>query len=185
MLVARQVLSMVDPEFLTAGTLAAAIDAARPPAELALNLDGARQSAATLIAAWKEADMSAGVGTSWDSLARECDAWAESGRRVELWWRDDDAIADTPALRRLIGIATVPLALAVIPAGLEPSLPAFLKSHHSVGVLQHGFDHRNRAPPAPRNRNFRQPGPGRRSPATLPAAATGWPPPSARNSCRR
>jgi predicted glycosyltransferase len=53
MLVERQVLSMVDPEFLTAGTLAAAIDAVRPPAELALNLDGARQSAAGLIAAWK------------------------------------------------------------------------------------------------------------------------------------
>src|SRR5689334_11850850 len=53
MLVERQVLSMVDPEFLTAGTLAAAVDAARPPAELALNLDGARESAAALIAALK------------------------------------------------------------------------------------------------------------------------------------
>lgn len=54
MLVERQVLSMVDPEFLTAGTLAAAVDAARPPAALALNLDGARQTAAQLIAAWKQ-----------------------------------------------------------------------------------------------------------------------------------
>ena len=51
MLMERQVLSMVDPEFLTAGTLAAAIDAVRPPAELTLNLDGARQSAVRLIAA--------------------------------------------------------------------------------------------------------------------------------------
>jgi predicted glycosyltransferase len=54
MLMQRQVLSMVDPEFLTAGTLAAAIDAVRRPAALELNLDGARQSAAELIAAWKE-----------------------------------------------------------------------------------------------------------------------------------
>ncbi|HWA50656.1 MAG TPA: glycosyltransferase [Dongiaceae bacterium] len=54
MLVERQVLGMVDPEFLTPGTLAAAIDAAHAPAELALNLDGARQSAAELIAAWKQ-----------------------------------------------------------------------------------------------------------------------------------
>jgi predicted glycosyltransferase len=53
MLVQRQVLSMVDPEILTAGTLAAAIDAARPPAAVELNLDGARQSASELIAAWK------------------------------------------------------------------------------------------------------------------------------------
>ena len=54
MLVERQVLGMVDPEFLTAGTLAAAIDAAKPPAALDLNLDGARQSADGLIAAWKK-----------------------------------------------------------------------------------------------------------------------------------
>jgi len=54
MLAERQVLSMVDPEFLTAGTLAAAIDGARAPAELALNLDGARQSATQLIDAWKQ-----------------------------------------------------------------------------------------------------------------------------------
>ncbi|MEZ5830592.1 MAG: glycosyltransferase [Dongiaceae bacterium] len=52
MLVERGVLSMVDPEFLTAGTLAAAIDAARPPAALDLALDGAQQSAEALIAAW-------------------------------------------------------------------------------------------------------------------------------------
>jgi predicted glycosyltransferase len=54
MLTERQVLGMVDPEFLTPGTLAAAVDAAHAPAELALNLDGARQSAADLIAAWKQ-----------------------------------------------------------------------------------------------------------------------------------
>lgn len=82
---------------------------------------------------------------SWDELARECDAWAAIGRRVALWWRDDDAVADNPALRRLIAVARVPLSVAVIPADLSPSLPAFLKSHQSVSVLQHGFDHRNRA----------------------------------------
>ena len=54
MLTERQVLGMVDPEFLTPGTLAAAVDAAHAPAELALNLDGARRSAAGLIAAWKQ-----------------------------------------------------------------------------------------------------------------------------------
>jgi len=78
-------------------------------------------------------------------LARECDAWHASGRTVELWWRDDDAVADTDALRRLLASLTVPVALAVIPARLEPSLPALLKSHGSVSVLQHGFDHQNRA----------------------------------------
>jgi predicted glycosyltransferase len=52
MLTERKVLGMVDPEILTPGTLAAAIDAAQSPAALELKLDGAEQSAADLIAAW-------------------------------------------------------------------------------------------------------------------------------------
>ena len=57
-------------------------------------------------------------------------------------------------LRRLLAEASVPIALAVIPAGLEPSLPALLKSHGSVSVLQHGFDHRNRAPAGGKKSEF-------------------------------
>lgn len=88
--------------------------------------------------------------TDWSDLARECDAWRVAGRKVELWWRDDDAIADTPQLRRLVALTHVPrlhvpLALAVIPAGLEPSLAALLADRDGVNALQHGFDHRNRA----------------------------------------
>ena len=88
--------------------------------------------------------------SDWDSLARECEAWAQAGRTVELWWRDDDAIADTLALRRLLALAKVPLAqipvaLAVIPARLEDTLPPLLKSHRFVSVLQHGYEHQNRA----------------------------------------
>lgn len=85
---------------------------------------------------------------SWDDLARECDAWAAQGRPVELWWRDDDAVADTPELRQLLALAAgrAPLALAVIPATLGPGLPALLaQAGGEVGVLQHGYDHRNRA----------------------------------------
>lgn len=98
--------------------------------------------------------MSSGQAQPWDSLARECDAWAAAGHPVELWWRDDDAVADTDALRRLLASVTVPLALAVIPARLEPSLPALLKSHGSVSVLQHGFDHWNRAPAGGKKSEF-------------------------------
>jgi hypothetical protein len=90
----------------------------------------------------------------WDALGAECDAWARLGRPVELWWRDDDAVADTVALRRLIALATVPVALAVVPAGLRPSLPALLNGHKSVSVLQHGFDHRNRAPAGVKKSEF-------------------------------
>lgn len=92
----------------------------------------------------------------WDDLARECDAWAAAGRVVELWWRDDDSVEDTAALRRLLELAAgrAPIALAVIPAMLRSSLTDHLGDHlrdrpgdegNSVSVLQHGYDHGNRA----------------------------------------
>lgn len=96
--------------------------------------------------------------SGWDALARECDAWEAAwqmgGRPVEFWWRDDDAAADTDALRDLLALATVPIALAVIPARLEQSLPGLLRSYGSVSVLQHGFDHRNRAPAGGKKSEF-------------------------------
>lgn len=51
MLTERRVLSMVDPDILTPGTLAAAIDAAQAPATLELDLGGAAKSASDLLAA--------------------------------------------------------------------------------------------------------------------------------------
>lgn len=99
--------------------------------------------------------MSSWSSQHWNSLAGECDAWTAAGRTAELWWRDDDAVADTPALRRLLALtARVPIALAVIPATLEPSLPALVKSHGAVSVLQHGFDHKNRAPAGAKKSEF-------------------------------
>lgn len=91
------------------------------------------------------------------SLRDELDHWAEHGRRADFWWRDDDAVADTPALRQLLERATgqaLPLWLAVIPAELQDSLPAALIDHPGVGVLQHGVDHRNRAAPDQRKCEF-------------------------------
>ena len=102
--------------------------------------------------------------TGWQDLARECDAWAAAGSTVELWWRDDDAIADTPALRRLLALARgrAPVALAVIPGTLTPSLAPLLDLEgKTVSVLQHGYDHGNRAPADAKKSEF---------PATRPAA---------------
>lgn len=82
-----------------------------------------------------------------DLLVRELDHWAADGRVASLWWRDDDALAATPALATLLGLAgahAVPVALAVIPAALDPSLaPALAGS--GAAVLQHGYAHRNHA----------------------------------------
>jgi len=79
----------------------------------------------------------------WWALDLELAAWRRAGRLPCLWWRDDDAVAATPALRRLLKIAgpATPLALAVIPEKLQPSLFPLVNAAPSVVVLQHGVDH--------------------------------------------
>lgn len=103
------------------------------------------------------------VVAGWDDLARELDRWGEAGRNPTLWWRDDDAVADTPDLRRLRAVAQVPVALAVIPLAqdrpLAASLPEALADWPQASVLQHGIAHRNRAGPDAKKSEFPAPAP--------------------------
>lgn len=95
--------------------------------------------------------------SGWDALVAELDAWQASGRTASLWWRDDDAVASTPALARMLAIAShheVPLALAVIPAALERSLVAIVAQRTDCSVLQHGYAHRNHAASGERAREL-------------------------------
>lgn len=93
----------------------------------------------------------------WQSLHRELDRWGEAGRTATFWWRDDDAgpddgrLAGLLAQRRALG---VPLALAVVPAWLAPASAALLRGDPGSSVLQHGFDHGNRAPEGRRRREL-------------------------------
>ena len=88
-----------------------------------------------------------GSAAGWADLAAELDRWGEAERVAVLWWRDDDAVDTTPqleALLRLVG--PLPLALAVIPALVQPGLAAALADATSrVAVLPHGWQHANRA----------------------------------------
>jgi peptidoglycan/xylan/chitin deacetylase (PgdA/CDA1 family) len=87
----------------------------------------------------------------WDALQRELDLWAARRRQVVFWWRDDDARTATPALDQLLDTAArfdMPLALAVIPVGVEAALEARLMRAERVRVFQHGWDHVNHADPA-------------------------------------
>ena len=82
----------------------------------------------------------------WVEFSEELARWHDAGKIVEFWWRDDDARLPTADLDRLLRLSAnrgVPLALAVIPEGAEPQWLAELP--RTVGVLQHGTDHRNRA----------------------------------------
>lgn len=90
-----------------------------------------------------------GAAQGWSALTRELGAWARAGRMATFWWRDDDAVAVTPELRRLLDLAGrhgAPVALAVIPRPAEAGLFATLARYKGVRVLQHGYDHANHAP---------------------------------------
>ena len=84
-----------------------------------------------------------------DTLYSELDQWNFNGDEATFWWRDDDAQKSTPELETILALSTkydVPVALAVIPDGSEPSLVKLVRGNPLVNVLQHGFSHSNHAP---------------------------------------
>src|SRR5207249_6509621 len=112
----------------------------------------------------------AAMTAEWPDLIAELDRWGEAGKIASLWWRDDDAAAATPALSSLLRLAgDVPLALAVIPAELDPDLPGFLRPMAQVTVLQHGWRHANHATPGAKKSEY----PASRSEATVSAELAG------------
>lgn len=80
----------------------------------------------------------------------ELDQWHAAGRSATLWWRDDDAIAPSTALDRLLDLADrhgVGISLAVIPKPATVELADALAGRQDVDVLQHGWAHINHAGP--------------------------------------
>jgi hypothetical protein len=87
--------------------------------------------------------------TSWRALETTLDAIALRGQAIRLWWRDDDAGRDHPALERLLELAErrdLPLALAVVPLWHEPPAQAAIAASVQATVLQHGYAHASHAP---------------------------------------
>ena len=86
--------------------------------------------------------------SSWTKLETALDAAARRGETIRLWWRDDDAGRAHAALHRLLDLAqrhNTPLALAVVPAWLEPEAQGVIAACAETTVLQHGFAHTNHA----------------------------------------
>jgi hypothetical protein len=85
---------------------------------------------------------------TWSALTDELDRWADSPDVASFWWRDDDASAASPALRRLLTVRRelgVPLTVAAIPALIEPVCAGLLAEDAAIDVVQHGWDHADHA----------------------------------------
>jgi hypothetical protein len=86
----------------------------------------------------------------FDDLARELECWAKAGRVARFWWRDDDATGPTPELSRLLDLSDshgIEVAVAVVPASASTRLPDVIGPRRCAAVLQHGYAHKNHAPP--------------------------------------
>jgi predicted glycosyltransferase len=166
-LAARGLAAMVGEADLTPATLLAAVQdrIARPsaPVDDPPSLDGVARSssivAAEAAAARRRAALRRRIVAALDRLAQR-------GEAFPFWWRDDDAVEPTPALDRLLALASrlrVPVALAVIPAGAHASLAAALAPHAGVAVLQHGWSHADNAPSGSKKAELAGPDPARRA----------------------
>ncbi|WP_201863342.1 glycosyltransferase [Microvirga soli] len=93
----------------------------------------------------------------WSPLNTALERARDGGYTVRVWWRDDDAVADTPALDRLLTLArryNAGIGLAVIPEGLQTSLALRLSDETSAFALVHGWSHANHAPPEAKKAEF-------------------------------
>ncbi|MEH6523044.1 polysaccharide deacetylase family protein [Sulfitobacter sp.] len=98
----------------------------------------------------------------WSLLTTELALWRNHDLPLPIWWRDDDAIADTPALQRLSQIANdvgVPVHIAVIPDPMTPSLPPAIKQNPHLIPIIHGWRHVSHAPEGSKNAEFGHPRP--------------------------
>lgn len=92
----------------------------------------------------------------WTPLTDELALWRSAGLALPIWWRDDDAVADTPALARLVALAEeidMDVHLAIIPDLIEPSLAPATDSARVVPVV-HGWRHVSHAPQGAKNAEF-------------------------------
>ena len=104
----------------------------------------------------------------------ELQRWHDQGLTLPLWWRDDDAIAPSQALDRLLSLAEgfdAPLHLAVVPRPAEDALAERLQDAARAFAIPHGWQHRNHAPPDEKKAEF---GAHRPTQIMLDEVTRGW-----------
>lgn len=126
--------------------------APRPP----LRLNGASESIA-IVESLAFATPALHRPLDWTPLAEALSAAEDKGRPIGFWWRDDDAVTDTPRLERLLELARRyegGIALAAIPRYLKPSLAEALGREEKAFALVHGWSHDNHAPKSEKKAEF-------------------------------
>ncbi len=89
------------------------------------------------------------MNPDWTSLDTELSRWEEAGLSLPLWWRDDDAVAPTPAFEQLQELSAnlgLPVYLAIIPAEVETTLAEAVSTQPHLIPVIHGWAHANHAP---------------------------------------
>ena len=163
-LAARGLARVLPESELTAQTLVQAVEAqaaAPAPGPHGIDIAGARRTVELVESLHGVGPARRGSVPPTDPafavIDRALDSVAARGGRVPLFWRDDDAIAASPELDRLVGLAEahgIPLLLAAIPSGIEPSLQRRLETAPGVRVAIHGLAHSNHAPPGEKPAEF-------------------------------
>ncbi|GHE48606.1 hypothetical protein GCM10019059_04330 [Camelimonas fluminis] len=158
---ARGLVQNIALEEVTATTLLAAVSAAQASggtSDHGVAVNGADCSAQLIerLAADRPAIASPGVTPLITAIAAALgpvkaalDHAGDAGRSVAFWHRDDDAVAPTPQLERLLELTRAhhaPLAIAAIPARATSELADRLAGEPHVAVLVHGLNHENLAP---------------------------------------
>ncbi|MBZ6076309.1 glycosyltransferase [Microvirga puerhi] len=150
---------VVPEEDITGAKIADAVRnslAAPYPQPLSLGFDGARRSVAiveSLILAAPQHH----ARLDWSPLSDALHRARDRGCPIRFWWRDDDAVARTPQLDRLLALAgryQAGLGIACVPAGLEPSLAKSLRGAEGAFALVHGSSHANHAPHGEKKAEF-------------------------------
>lgn len=166
-LAASGVAELVPQAALTGERLAEALARAlsRPrPEALAIALDGVERTTAIIEGLCSTVGpprapniVSRDGDRAWAELDSALDTLARTGRRLGLWWRDDDAVQPSPALDRLLALSEgtgVPVAIAAIPSQAGHGLAVRLAAAPQASVLVHGFSHANHAPVGEKKAEF-------------------------------
>ena len=138
-----------------------------PPPDPGIALDGAERTVAIMEALWHSRRLPSrpdAIGTrqvgqfrNWSPLEDALRRAADQGRVLPFWWRDDDVVAPTRALDRLLALSRgfdIPIALAAIPARIVFALPARLAGEPLASILVHGLSHTNHAEPGDKKAEF-------------------------------